>query len=132
MKASELRIGNVVCFYGNKKPLVIKEISTESKNGWLRGYVVDNGNKTAIDCLRPEPLTEEWLLKMGFEIASRGHLVIAFNEDNVKFEIHSENDGETYKLSHYSNGFKHIKYVHQLQNLYFSLTGEELQITKEK
>ena len=39
-----------------------------------------------------------------------------------------KNDDGTLKECFYKNGYFIIKYVHQLQNLYFALTGEELTI----
>lgn len=47
-----------------------------------------------------------------------GHSLFEFI-DGIKFNIFSANDSDCYIT---------IKYLHQLQNLYFALTGEELQI----
>ena len=72
--------------------------------------------------LSPIPLTEEWLLKFGFEwkIQHQGFY-------NGRFKI-DEKYKEGYRL--YFGGEKiDVKHVHQLQNLYFALTGEELKTT---
>ena len=71
--------------------------------------------------LNPIPLTEEILLKFGFE--SKGNFWF------VKSEI---------KIEKRNNGFSYFRFreeikilsVHQLQNLYFALTGEELTFKK--
>jgi hypothetical protein len=85
--------------------------------------------------IKPIKLTEEWLLKFGFKW-----------ED--KYKIHCGRDlpdGNTL-IFYFSNGeitntqiynafdqpqviiFRPIKYVHQLQNLYYALTSKELTI----
>ena len=66
----------------------------------------------------PIPLTEEWLLKFGFK--------------NIKFKYEINNfiiwldPRSTYYYLNYEGGNIEIKYVHELQNLYFALTGKEL------
>ena len=40
------------------------------------------------------------------------------------------NPRNTKSYPFYINGYHEIKYVHQLQNLYFALTGEELEINE--
>ena len=68
------------------------------------------------------PITEEWMSNFGFEKTSC---------DEMTFT--SKNDCFYYRLfeGHIEwNGSKiFIKYIHQLQNLYFALTGEELKLT---
>jgi hypothetical protein len=65
---------------------------------------------------KPIPLTEEWLVKFGFEGWDKGDYTM--NLSNANF----------YKLPIWQPLAKNIKHVHQLQNLYFALTGEELTI----
>ena len=59
----------------------------------------------------PIPLTEEWLLKFG--IIWDGDIKI------LKGYLNNYVDG---------NGETRLKYVHQLQNLFHALTGEELKL----
>ena len=70
----------------------------------------------------PIPLTEEWLLKCGFE---KDEIIVFYRKDETSstFII----DFNFVCLL----GYSHVKIhsAHQLQNLYFALTGEELQIT---
>ena len=69
--------------------------------------------------LFPIPLTEEWLVKFGFTGWDLGYYTLLM--DRGVFFILTE-DGMTI-IS------RNVKYVHQLQNLYFALTGEELIFT---
>lgn len=108
MKAAELRIGN---------------ITKRIKTGEVFTVIAIDISSVAHGMLALEglPLTEEWLLKFGFEKKSEGKF-----EHNVNPLIIYKNErmgfyyGEAIGISH--------NYVHQLQNLYFALTGEELTI----
>jgi hypothetical protein len=104
MIANELRIGNWVN-YCNGKRILDAELFLQ-----LLKYT------TPFD---PIPLTEEWLLKFGF-------VSNPYEDRYEKGTIHIECDktkGATYL---WVENMPHIKYAHQLQNLYFALTGEEL------
>lgn len=106
MTASELRIGNYV-FDNLGGILKIKVVSEDS-------YLIH---------IKPIPLSEEWLLKFGFENCingwwSRNELLnVKLKEDGTEIYLH----GSDTNLANYP-----IDYVHQLQNLYFALTGLEL------
>lgn len=77
----------------------------------------------------PIEIAEEWLLKFGFELyENRTHKIYALSiGDKFLQYIIRNDDKENPVLQYYSIPF-YIKYVHQLQNLYFALTGEELQV----
>jgi hypothetical protein len=141
MKASELRIGNWVYYnFGNDLGTVIaltggrgtekERVSIGvSNNSWSTSWFTSE-----IDEIKPIPLTEEWLKKFGFKKGATSDYnfkqlddekYIAVNKENYEYEciIAIEN------LEDETNSYlPHIKYVHQLQNLYFALTGEELTI----
>lgn len=114
MKASELRKGNYITQDGE----LIAGITTNSIHKFDIGQIV----------LEPIPLTEEWLTeKFGFEI-DRSFLsddwpYVDFVKDGLRIELpyftFTWNDGE--------NQIE-VKTVNQLQNLYYSLTGEELEV----
>ena len=78
------------------------------------------------------PLTEEWLLKFGFNKEyQKGYIGIdVYNSDFVLTEPLKMGEWQTNYTFQFETGsvrkFKEIEYVHQLQNLYFALTGEEL------
>jgi hypothetical protein len=67
------------------------------------------------------PLTEEWLLKFGFD---KWFLDYGFNLRGIICDIFYNVNTRELRI----NGDIKIpiEYVHQLQNLYFALTGEEL------
>lgn len=109
LQAHELRIGNLFQEQNSKEIIMVTELSQfkisfsgSFKNNW-----------------QPEPilLTEEWLLKFGFEYKEETECYHYSNLIINKLFIMMDIDIRVY-----------IKYVHQLQNLYFALTGEELKL----
>jgi len=118
MKANELRIGNYVYDTLGK----VNKIDLEAIT-----YIV----KEPHNQVKPIPLTEEWLLKFGF-VKSK----VSSQFDKEKLTIQIANELEYHKKGRvYFNSWaileESIKYVHQLQNLYFALTGEELTFKSE-
>lgn len=111
MKANELRIGNLVFLSWEKEP--------EYKG--YRRYEFSFDLIHSVKHLHPIPLTEEWLLKFGFERKYDS------NYWNSKLCIHTYYN-EFYILQEQGRVF--FQHVHQLQNLYFALTGEELTYTQ--
>jgi hypothetical protein len=125
MKANELRIGNLVSqngffgyVYSIESALPRQEQRFSDKD---LVTLFDNGITTmTIDEIKPIPLTEEWLVKFGFNEFEKNYRTFFVNN---KFKIEMSNTGNIY----YNKLW--IPYVHTLQNLYFSLTGVELDLT---
>ena len=79
--------------------------------------------------VNPILLTDEWLIKFGLEQGGYDFLFWTKETKNGIFTICG--DSEIEFGIRYNNEIElQLKYVHQLQNLYFALTGEELAITK--
>ena len=136
----DLRIGNYLLIDGiAQKILAIlpNDNSTEFKEKEFFKIIFQHWKyETSYEIYSDEeveliPLTEEWISKLGFE------------KDGIKFVI----DKDRYhtisllfgkitmpfiKSNHHEAGehfsFYGIRYVHQLQNLYFALTGRELTV----
>jgi len=121
LQSKDLRIGNYIMQGG--KITCVEKLS-RSIDDWDR----TNGKRTQ-DC-QPIPITEEWLLKFGFEYHHNTP-----HPNKVFRKSHSEGFIDLEQIIHYYYGgsFTSVecRYVHQLQNLYFALTGEEL-TTKKK
>lgn len=118
MKANELRIGNFVFEDTKEEPLKVWGIKPDRRNHLMV-------NDCEIEIIRPIPITEEWLVRFKFNeginkiYTSQSGYIIEF-DDCFKFY-----------LIEYGDWYSEIKHVHQLQNLYFSLTGEELTIKED-
>ena len=117
IQAKELRIGNwIIDHEADSSVSIYWQIEEISKDGikfrnsssWIsNNYII------------PIELTEEWLLKFGFK--KKG-----FGFDKTKITISKRRKCFVYAVPNV--GYKVFQYVHQLQNLYFSLTGKELEI----
>jgi hypothetical protein len=87
---------------------------------------------------KPIPLTEEWLLKFGFEYTKKYKGYILGNMIVFKVHKHAMSDDWFYEIEYSAHGgieertniIKRYDYVHQLQNLFFALTGTELDLQK--
>jgi hypothetical protein len=126
MKANELRIGNLVT-YENKthKIFGISEQYPFLDTIEYGAFVVEWYD------LKPIPLTEDWLLKAGFEVVYDSEFTkrLDFIKDN-RFDFFINKQNETLSGIRFKGNtfFNEAKHVHQLQNIYFALTGEELAI----
>ncbi len=110
MKASELRIGNLVKY---------KHLSESSSISAFDISQISDDNSN----VEPIRLTEEWLLKFGFKKDLENDLYL--ESTSTSFFVWQNKRVEL--LDNKNNiCISHCKYVHQLQNLYLALTGEEL------
>ena len=114
MKSNELRIGNFTK-QGEVKSFV--------ENGIHVGF----GKCYNFNELEPMPLTEEWLFKFGFEYNNSTY---EWYDKSAVFFIQMNYLGFDLIAKFKNERIKEIKYVHQLQNLYFALTNEELELKK--
>lgn len=86
----------------------------------------------------PIPLTPEWLERCGFEFLpfDKGVSLFDYFKKSDNFELFILHKGVKCEYQpgvfYYKDENHPIKYLHQLQNLYFTLTGEELQIATTK
>ena len=143
MTANELRIGNLVQYGGaTAKVCHIEKAFFYCETELI--YFTRDGERGA----KPIPLTEEWLLKFGFkkypncrdtfrqeyydsfQLVIDEHTIISFSipigyNDNIRCNYDKLYRSEEKKQSY------RVKHIHQLQNLYFALTGEELTFKSE-
>ena len=80
--------------------------------------------------LNPIPLTEEILLKFGF-IKDEWCFTFPFNGGHTQYGLEWYGDKLGFSTSDGLTKETWIYYVHQLQNLFYSLCGEELQFNNE-
>ncbi len=109
MKSSELRIGN----YYNYNNSIIK------LDGSLLATYLQNDAEFR---LLPTPLTKEWLVKFGFGETDKCYYKDKLYLKKIDFQPIGEEETDII--------FYKLKYLHQLQNLYFALTNEELTLIK--
>jgi len=137
MEAKELRIWNLVTdqFYDSfNNVITIDSITDKGINVTAVDSDKPYGMHTAIleveyefDKLKPIPLTEEWLIKLGFKVRRNNY----FRKGDLQINISHNYDVTNAWLLSFDESYSLeiiVGYVHQLQNLYFALTGEELTI----
>lgn len=128
MKISELRIGNWVLPYTHRKdPVKVFHLHKDDRN---------RINYVGEDQYDPIPLTAELLVKFGAKIVhSRAIFILdgphrtleaVFYGPNIFIELYESPELSSDELKHFTIGG--IKYLHQLQNLYHALIGEELPV----
>lgn len=145
MEAKELRLNNLVYVYNDR----LSSVDSIGHNVlWVEILEPEEDEsimkEVSKDVISPILLNEEWLVRFGFKFIKNDYIGysenIMFNGDywyNIKNKtIHSSdwlcpleylinipsNEGGAINIA------KDIEYVHQLQNLYFALTGEELEL----
>lgn len=113
MKATELRIGNYV--YRQSDKMIVNRNSI---------YQIEVVTRQTENKYEPIPLTNEWLINFGFE---KSEDVSIFSKDDIYIGFRQNGDFEPLCQGlQYGNS---LKYVHQLQNLFFALTEEDLSLS---
>jgi len=144
IKPTELRIGNLVYAINRSGPVHIPELpafkivtlglfKAEILLPELNPANIAELPKKHYSDLSPILLTEEILLKAG---CIKGHKKNFYWREHLLFEVFNVTaleNGEKFIAGRLSKNAiiavsKEIKYVHQLQNIHFSLTETELQI----
>ena len=124
MKATELRICNLINYLGDY--VEIDSISRDKGDSSLFYISTVKSGIMTNHAFKPIPLTEEWFWKAGF--FKEGHPLVdegwMFSKDKFCSFIKKEN--YWIPTPKYFNENLKLKYVHQLQNLYYALTGKEL------
>lgn len=124
MKANELMVGNTLHYITSERDILTTDIDWQDLK-WI------SENEEGFNVFhKPIPITEEWLLMLGF----------VFDDDEESAYLISTDNALGYLLVDLAGGtwFQigigviwttqiEIEFVHQLQNLYFAITGKKLQ-----
>lgn len=115
IQANELRLGNYI--YKLDNVMQVEDETFKNVSAMLFPY-------------KPIPITEEWLLKLGFVSSDLNNSIRIHFEHLVdyRFEYYITKITNYHKEDMYFSGssINNIKYVHQLQNLFFAVTQKEL------
>lgn len=142
MDARELRIGNLVTIDNRRSwptlmgtPMVVTAVKATNDRQYKRSTgsvsLYHGGGKWEYhqldEFIKPIPLTSEWLERFGFK---NGKILLPERSSLDSYLIVNDGRIQICKNGYYAYD-PETKYVHQLQNLYFALTGSELTL-KEK
>lgn len=117
--ANELRIGNFVfhCPFGTDAKISVQvKVIKEDKI---------NEDAMFLELVEPIPITPDILIAYGFIRQLRKYNG-TFYHTGVWFSIRHKTSTDKYYYITYKNSGIELKYLHQLQNLHFALTGNEL------
>lgn len=120
VEAKELKIGNYVYYTKSFSGEDVERIEVVDVD-----LLKEMERTSTFPRVKPITLTEEILLKCGFEQRRKGFIelsddaFISFNNNHLGVHNDIYSDDIEYELP---------KYLHQLQNLYFALTNQELKI----
>lgn len=131
MEAKNFRIGNIIRpFTQDGYELEIRPLKASEF------FMVDNHPEST----KPVELTKDWLIKFGFTEGNKCYKN-AYSLEVLKTDFYlrpSYQDGFYWgfnisdeKLDCELNDVKPLKYVHELQNLFFAITGTELELKHE-
>lgn len=117
----ELRKGNIVFSHTQNLPVPVQGILADK-------CITEGGVSEEWEKVLPVPLDEEWLKKYDFVPYLRkdmpqtrffkNKIILSQHKNYYSYFVNGGVGGDTF----YTN----IKYVHQLQNLYFFLAAQEL------
>lgn len=131
MEANELRIGNYVKFTTEDKSFVsqIYQFNDGLTKVTSGTYSASIGYPYKGVSVEPIPITEEILLKCGFEENYRSKTRVNYDHKDFMFIGYDINlsgiDNAATGLRYYGSHIK-VNYLHDLQNAFKVLTGQEL------
>lgn len=123
MKVKELRIGNWVLWNGpiEKEEALVAMIAREEVS-------FECGDSGLITELEPIPITGERLLKLGFEFVfpPMGAIWSVYKRNGISIRDPYNKWEVVLGCQHCGHRNIKVDYIHQIQNLYFALTGLEI------
>ena len=130
MESTELRIGNLVSFGG--RMATVYQINRSEVSIMYKGYIkeIDEVRRSTVSAndIEPVRITEEILLKSGFykdEGSIRLYIKHVMNSNIRAFRVLLSNTGLYFPNVEWG---VNMAGAHQLQNLYFAITGQELSV----
>jgi hypothetical protein len=126
MRASDLRIGNLIH--------VDKEVFIVDMNDSCGVLSIDKRGLVRLDNCTPILLTEKWFINFRFKLDEDEGDVKCYQKGRFCVKIVDDLDFYSCMKMYEGNEYwflKHLTFVHELQNLYFALTGEELTLNQE-
>ena len=129
IKTNDLRLNNLVKWNDS-----VQKITAIAFGNCLLDKNPTADYPVKITEIEPIKLTEEWIKKAGFKeikflneyhVQEKGYKYL---DMIIRYGVF---DGHRFLFDFANGKCVNLKYVHQLQNLYFSITGEELVFSTE-
>lgn len=136
MEIKDLRIGNliyeIVDYPENPNEKQLFEVAAIDSYAGTLNDVLEN--ITQLEYCEPILITEKLLIKFGFEITYSSQFRLKFDHaknNEIGFDFSHTPDKSMEGFRYFGHYIK-IEHIHQLQNLFFALTGSELQLNERK
>lgn len=137
IESEELRIGNLVFYKGKVEevcglnppygtPCYDDDRFDDGYGDMSEGYKDAEGNYK-YHRAEPIPLTIEWLDRCGFSLTQDEEGIQYYSREDCPIDFQAEAGSDKFEQVNPLLSYK-LEYVHQLQNLYFALSGTELEI----
>jgi hypothetical protein len=132
MKSNELSVGNIVFVHGlhGERFMTVRAITDKGSLLDCKRVIFFNEDNAQVgeflEHCHVIPLNENWLLNFGFKLYSDSQYRLKYELKEFEFIFPKIKEYHKKGLYFKDIEIKNVKYVHQLQNLYFFLTGEEL------
>ena len=130
IQINELRIGNLI------SPMGKSFTKVEGFDIYNDMILSSDFAERTNDFFEPIPITEQWLVKFGFNCVNRPKMAFKLyhNEEKADFSSMILKEVGNNPVWVYAGNNRwtinpftvELKYVHQLQNIYFALTGIDL------
>jgi len=131
MKAKNYRVGNLIDYGGYLKPCEIVTIHSGGNIKVRPKNFSGPADETGVSKISPVPLSEELLLKFGFKTDDSGlHYIEIPNLIDAKMILYWAPDlGVVYLYDEENDiNVQSYKYLHEVQNVFFALSNEELEL----
>ena len=132
MNKQELRIGNYVD-YEQTTHVITALLNFSAESYWLnqgKGEFQWEGYTCGYDELSGIPLSSEWLERFGFRKDDMLEYYCLATESGIQY-VEGDKNGYLEVVLDSDELPVRVRYVHQLQNLHFALTGTELTLGEQ-
>lgn len=140
IELSELRIGNYLEYKGEIVHVTMLSLDIDDEYQDIIGFCKldsfsnehSDWNRALAATLNRIPITPEWLMKLGFISTGSGddnHIATLWKHRLTEY-LYCEDGQLVFNGREYSNwhDIGNVKYVHELQNLFFAIVNAELTI----
>lgn len=122
MNIADFRVGNHIVHPIFNEWTQIRAIAF---NGFYIG--TPDGCPVHISQFKPIRLSEDTLIKIGFEMINKSYFEFKVNGRDLVFEYTKDLNGNWYMMVNETTE-THMEYLHEFENLYFSLLKTNLEI----
>ena len=122
----ELRIGNLI--YSKETSSIQKITGLSDENPFIDSITFDYTN---YDEIEPIPITQEWLVKLGFTIEKKPNGDILYSYKEYRYSLIKKENYDGYLFCDDGNVLRDLEFIHELQNIYFALIVIELKLNND-